>query len=264
VSPVPTRWTDLHAEVITLDCNRERWNRIATDLEAAGLPARRLSAVDGRNRSAESFESYGDAEARRMMARPLLGAELGCYLSHLRFLESFLSSGRRFGLVLEDDAHIPADAADRLRRVLAVLSDATHWDVMNCCAAPRRFSRVIGPDRAAGVSRAYHFPMRTTAVLWSREGAQRFLDDHQGIVRPIDLDLRAFVGASGRGLALRRPLFPPHSLVSTIGGVHDLRAVKSRTPGYRMRIMGRHLRENLSAMIAWSTARDGQNDARTS
>lgn len=248
---------DLHVRVINLDDSRDRWGRMVRRLEAAGLPAARLPAVDGRVRSAESFAGYDDAKARRLMGRALLGAELGCYASHVAFLHGFVSSGRPHGLVLEDDADVPGATIGRLRRALTVLAGTENWDVANCGAAPRRFYRAFGPDEGVGLVRAYYFPMRTTALLWSRPGAQRFLARHQRIVQPIDLELRDFVGASGRGLALRPPLFPALGADSTISAPDGPRRSKRRTPAYRMRVLGRRFRENGHALVGWALQRKG-------
>ncbi len=62
----------------------------------------RINAVDGRRLSAKEFFSYiakPIAQGHRLM----LPGEVGCSLSHIHALESFISSGARAALILEDD-----------------------------------------------------------------------------------------------------------------------------------------------------------------
>jgi glycosyl transferase family 25 len=238
--------------VINLDDSRERWDEISRALATAGLPALRLPAIDGRSRPATSFDGYDDEGARRVMGRALLGGELGCFASHRAFLDAFLASGRRFGLALEDDAVVSATSVARLRDALRVLARTENWDVVNCCAAPNRFCREIAEGEGTGLVRAYYYPMRTTALLWSQAGARRFIAGRSRVVQPIDLEIREFVGEGWRGLAFRPPLFPPAPGTSTIGAQTDTRSIKNRTLAYRARVFNRRSRDNLHALLGWS------------
>lgn len=81
--------------------------RMSEQLNRLGIVFTRLSAVDA--------QSIPDAEAdRHFAAEGLFGrvpkGDQCCTLSHVRFYESLLATNARYGLVLEDDVELRADA----------------------------------------------------------------------------------------------------------------------------------------------------------
>jgi len=101
--------------VINLDRRPDRMMRMSEQLNALGIPFKRIAAVDAR--------SVPDADVdRHFAARGLFGrvpkGDQCCTLSHVEFYRQLLASGARYGLVLEDDVELRADAA----RLLADLS----------------------------------------------------------------------------------------------------------------------------------------------
>lgn len=233
----------LDVQLINLDGSDARLATATAALNAAGIPFRRLPAYDGRGKRPEDLPLYDAAQARRSFGRLLTGAEIGCFLSHLEGARRYLASGADYGLVLEDDATIPAYAADTLARLLDALDlgkAGAPWWVGNLGEATRR---VVTPLTGAGpkhrLVRAHYHPLLTTAVLWNRAGAEAFLRDAGTIAMPVDQFLRHWASRTDKGLALDPPLFPPANVVSEIdsdGSRSQLRA------GLRERAMKRWLR----------------------
>lgn len=235
--------TRLDVQLINLDGSDVRLARATAALQSAGIPFRRLPAFDGRGKRPEDLPLYDPAAALRSFGRKLTGGEIGCFLSHLEAARQFLQSGADYGLVLEDDADIPAGASEILTRLLDELdrvSTAAPWWVGNLGQTTRR---VISPIAEIGSShrlvRAHYYPLLTTAVLWSREGAGAFLRDSPNIAMPVDQFLRHWASRSDKGLALDAPLFPPLDVASELDQDGSRRRLRA---GLRERIVKRWLR----------------------
>lgn len=112
--------------VINLDSSPDRMAMMAQRLTEAGIPFRRVPGVLGRD--LPEWESWVDLErypALNRAPKPKPG-EVGCYLSHLRALETFLASGEPWGVILEDDA----EPLPGLKQTLDDLGEAGDWDVV--------------------------------------------------------------------------------------------------------------------------------------
>lgn len=233
----------LDVQLINLDGSDARLTRATAALQAAGIPFRRLPAFDGRGKRPEDLPLYDPAAAMRSFGRKLTGGEIGCFLSHLEAARQFLQTGATYGLVLEDDAIIPVDASEILMRLLDELdrvSPAAPWWVGNLGETTRR---IISPVAEVGPShrlvRAHYYPLLTTAVIWTRDGASAFLRDCNVISMPVDQFLRHWASRSDKGLALDVPLFPAAGIASELdrdGSRTRLRA------GLRERVVKRWLR----------------------
>lgn len=194
--------------VINLDDSRERLACVRSQLSAAGIDFQRIQAVDGRKVAALSFPEYNDRLARRRYGRPLSGGEAGCFLSHRRCVQEFLKSEHEYALVLEDDVFVPVNLSRVLMRVINWLHQSMRgrWDLVNLGNSPRKLSldltRLDIEQQQLELQSAYYFPLGTFGLLWSRSGAQRFLEQTHEIYAPVDQFLRDWCAVSGQGLAL--------------------------------------------------------------
>ena len=112
--------------VINLDRDVERMASIRANLEALGLPFERLSAVMGKD--VPEWEKLVDMSAyawRNRLDTPRAG-EVGCYLSHLKAMETFLRTDAPWCVILEDDVEVLPACADVLRS----LADKDDWDLV--------------------------------------------------------------------------------------------------------------------------------------
>jgi len=92
--------------VINLDRDAERMASIRANLEALGLPFERLPAVMGKD--VPEWEKLVDLPAyawRNRLDTPRAG-EVGCYLSHLKAMETFLRTDAPWCVILEDDVEV--------------------------------------------------------------------------------------------------------------------------------------------------------------
>ena len=112
--------------VINLDRDVERMASIRANLEALGLPFERLSAVMGKD--VPEWEKLVDLSAyawRNRLDTPRAG-EVGCYLSHLKAMETFLRTDAPWCVILEDDVEVLPACADVLRS----LAEKDDWDLV--------------------------------------------------------------------------------------------------------------------------------------
>jgi hypothetical protein len=91
----------IHTIIINLPKDIERRAFMEMQLDRLSIPFTILSATDGRTHDFAGI--YDEERAIRCHGAPLTAPEKGCALSHKRALESFLASGEKYGLIMEDD-----------------------------------------------------------------------------------------------------------------------------------------------------------------
>ena len=98
---------ELKCYVINLDRSKKRMSEFNDAFSGTNLKIERIAAVDGNSIKIKSFSN--DFQCRKEMGRSIQPGEVGCYLSHKKVLEIFLSTGSKYAIVFEDDA-IPEDS----------------------------------------------------------------------------------------------------------------------------------------------------------
>ncbi len=191
--------------LINLDRATSRRDAAVAQLHQLNLSAQIVPAVDGATLTEAQWACYDAQAAFTRSGRSLSPGEIGCYLSHVDCARRFLASGAEMALVLEDDFKADPDFPALLHELTRHLSDTPGWDVVNLGNTAKRFAIVTAPICTEGrqwpLCRAHHFPVLTTALLWSREGARAFLANAFPIFRPVDQMLKDWCIRSGRGLA---------------------------------------------------------------
>lgn len=195
--------------VINLNGSDARLASAQAQLAAVDLGFERIEAVDGRNRLATNFANYDSKAAIKFFGRDLKSGEIGCYLSHVKAAQAVLDSGAEYGLVFEDDFRDFPQSWPIIQELTEFLkSDACPpWEMVNLGRAPRLVTRSIKEFSADSAQshtlyQAFYFPVIATAILWSKEGAARFIEDAANPVAPVDHMFRYLMSQSGMGLAL--------------------------------------------------------------
>jgi glycosyl transferase family 25 len=180
--------------VINLERSEDRLAQFQAQAGALGLPFTKVPAVDGGH---PDF-SYQPAKAREGLEpgykyyRPLVAEEVGCHLSHIKALETFLADGVDYAVVLEDDAVLAEGFAGKLDAILARHRQNPAWDVLKLHGAKKGWALI--EQVADGLALVEHcsIPGGSFGAVWTRAGASRFLDAHHGhpVGRPLDVDLR--------------------------------------------------------------------------
>jgi glycosyl transferase family 25 len=185
--------------VINLDRDTERMASIHTNLVRLGLSYERLPAVMGKD--VPDWEKLVDLPSyawRNRLDMPRAG-EVGCYLSHLKAMETFLKTDAPWCVILEDDVEVLPACADVLRS----LAEKDDWDLV------KLFNFHSGmPVKKRALGSAHHLVAhltRTTssaAYVVNRRAAETLLKSMRPITEQVDhaLDRPWETGLRTRGI----------------------------------------------------------------
>lgn len=244
----------INTYVINLDGSEARLADIRKRLDTYGIEFERVAGVDGRKYDLNSLPDYDPKAAKRFMGRGLVGGEIGCYYSHLKVAKTFIQSGAPYALVLEDDAKPLCNVMELLTASLPDI-DALDpdWLLMNIGNNRMKLSTTVNEyaigDTKFDLVAAHYFPMTTSAIVWSRKGAQHFVDRHAMIFAPVDNYFRYWLTREGHGYSFwPAPVTTTgaDSLISTESGAP--RQTGNRSWFYGLAKQKRLLEEKL---IAW-------------
>jgi GR25 family glycosyltransferase involved in LPS biosynthesis len=94
-------WSNIFTVFINLPNEKIRRSFMEAELSKMSIPYTVLDATDGR--TCDFTDIYDESIAITSHGAPLTPPEKGCALSHRRALDSFLASGKPYGLIMEDD-----------------------------------------------------------------------------------------------------------------------------------------------------------------
>jgi len=201
-------------------------------LAALGIPYERVPGVDG---AALDEVTFGQYTRENHYYKPLRRGEVGCYLSHNRALQCFLDSNARYALILEDDATLDSDACTVITTALALRDTdpepLRQWDVLKLNRPRHRRIELAPLDTHFLVEYGLSVPATTTAAIWTRAGAERWLAAFSGCPRPIDCDLQ-FPWDNGLTiLSIHPPIARPEDVATTLGAAQ----ASTRNPWPKLR-----------------------------
>lgn len=178
--------------VINMAGNTTRMVRAAAELDRLSIPFTRFEAVDGRALPVAELARVYDPVANITRSRhPMIGGEIGCYLSHVALWEKIAVGDAAGGIILEDDFA----AADDLAQVLdAIARDPGDWEIAKLFSARKSQklldARPLVQGRAIAVP--YKVPNTTLGYAIRREAAARLAARALPVSRPIDEDHKHF------------------------------------------------------------------------
>lgn len=204
--------------LINLDGSDERLKNASEILTAQDVKFERFPAIDGRGKPLEAFETYNDDKAKQVMGRSLLNGEIGCYLSHVGCIQKFLATDADYLVILEDDMKLAGDYKKSIDEILDFLQNnqTFEWNLINIGPKKKKICKVIHEFDGHELLHAYYFPIRTIGLVWSRKGAQEFIENGLEIFMPIDNYLQAWLSESSKGLSVWEPLVRPSGFESVI------------------------------------------------
>ena len=197
--------------LINLDRAAERLLSAEAEINSASLKYERISAVDGNKLSRQQKDQYDEALAYKNFGRSLSLGEIGCYLSHVNAVDLFLQTDLEYCLVLEDDIKLHSEFNSVLPELIKFLNSnrKSNFDVVNLCNKPKKsynkFQTITANNSNFDLCRAHFFPVRTTAILWTRHGAEKFQASCQPIYSPIDQFLKDWCIENDNGLCFLDP-----------------------------------------------------------
>jgi glycosyl transferase family 25 len=174
--------------VINLDRSLERWQRIKPHLENMGLAPVRISAVDAVNSSADVLSAhYSLAVNQQTFFMPLKPAEIGCFLSHRKALETFLTaSDKPYAIILEDDVEFVHNISQYIQQWEDALAGDTpvmlklfkRRPISGVCVTKNEQTQLIKPKLV---------PLGTQAQVVNRSAAKALLAEFSQFGMPVDV-----------------------------------------------------------------------------
>ncbi|MBQ0138835.1 MAG: glycosyltransferase family 25 protein [Kurthia sp.] len=241
--------------LINLDGSHDRLAEATQQLRNINWSFERFSAYDGRGKDLTHFHQYDDVKARQFLGRSLLNAELGCYLSHYGCAEKFLQTDADYLVVLEDDMKISDNFKTELEYVLNYLDQHQDldWYLINIAAKKKKFSRDIVKHNGLSLWHAFYFPIRGLGLIWSRQGAQAFVEAGRTISAPVDIFFQNWLSQNGKGLGVWPALVKPAGLDSDILGTVATQGIarkhkENRDASYDFKKQNRMWKDRFSAL----------------
>lgn len=174
--------------LINLSDSTERLERCRDQLSRHGLDFERIEGVDGRKLDKTSLEDFHPSWASGYFMR-LTPAEIGCYLSHVKAVNRILELGLERALILEDDFVLCENFSSRLHALLKETADSD-FDQIRLEGENTRFLVERTLSSGDQIVRYKHPLTRAMAILWTHQGARKFLDVAHPIRRPVDVQFK--------------------------------------------------------------------------
>ncbi len=117
---------EVRGYIINLDATSDRWSFIKTAFAKTQITLCRVPAIDG-NTLRLPHKDYSESRYRWFHGRETNTLEIGCYLSHVKALETFLSTDEEFAIIGEDDIVMSQDFEAVLTKALRY---SRFWNVL--------------------------------------------------------------------------------------------------------------------------------------
>jgi len=237
-------------QVINLDRDTDRLERLSRRLKEFQLPWSRLRAIDGRTIDPDDERIVRYPPVTRWHS-PLTAGEAACFLSHIAALERLVAADHEYGLVLEDDA-VPLDGVSEVIAAAIekdICGESPPWEVLRLERTDRRRARAVVGNLPCGRRLVDYSrqPSGTTAYLINRRGAQLLLAATPPVDRPVDIFLSYPYETGIRSLGVVPPLFSSGPDASSITAVEARRSHKKPSAWIR-RFLRRRLFSTLRVL----------------
>jgi glycosyl transferase family 25 len=178
--------------IINMAANTTRMAHVTAEMTRLGVPFSRFEAVNGRALTdAELAQSYDPAANLRRFRHPMIGPEIGCYLSHVRIWELVAAGEAAGAIVLEDDF---ASADDLAAVLTALAADTGEWDMVKLFSA-RVGQKLISQKllvTGREIAVPYKVPNTTLGYAIRRDAAAQLIKTALPMSRPVDEDIKHF------------------------------------------------------------------------
>ncbi len=178
----------MEAYVINMAQSTQRWAYMQGYLREKGLEPTRIDAIDGRVLSAtEQLRHYDEKTNKKDYFLPLKAAEVGCFLSHKKAMETFLEqSSKPYLLLLEDDIEFCVDISSAVPGWVEVLSSPS--PTMLKLYTKRSVSGGVVTTGSYGqIVRPHLVPLGTPAQVLNRAAVKKLLLLCERFSMPVDV-----------------------------------------------------------------------------
>jgi glycosyl transferase family 25 len=174
--------------VINLDRSIDRWHHIRDQANRLGLAVERVAGVDAQKIGPLEQLNYNEKAFVRGNGRPMLPQEHGCYLAHLKALQTFLASDAQCAVIMEDDVELAGDLFDRVKAIHETAPYADVTKLLNHRAV--MFRKTAQTTAGDLIGKCAFGPQGSAACyLVTRQGAEQLLIALREISFPFDIAL---------------------------------------------------------------------------
>ena len=238
--------------VINLDRSTERLELISSQLSNQKINVKRIPAIDGIELNID--KEADDSMCKSEMGRSIQPGEVGCFLSHIKALEAFISSKSDFAVILEDDAIIQSEFYIRIKTLcnFLVTNQYSNLCAINLGPSDYKYTTKIKSLANFDLLRAHRFPMLATGILWTREGAEVVLSQKGKVKYPYDNYLRILLTKNSNGLSVKPALVKAAEISSDIEArsISKGRSKENRSNFYFIKKQRRIFREKILAVFS--------------
>jgi len=182
----------MHIYVINLARAPERRAKMEAQAKSLGVAFDFVEATDGKLLTNQDRARVDHSKRKRISPYPLSDNEVGCWLSHLRAMQTLINSGERMAAILEDDAALSPD----FPRVLAAIEKRTApFDVIDLHRLYKKgevFVRCHPLLPGFDLGRIGYMQMHATGYVITRAGAQKFIAHAKSFAHAIDKDMHSY------------------------------------------------------------------------
>lgn len=202
--------------VVNLERSHQRWIDASRQLDTTGFSYERVPAIDG---SKIDYLEYADnAKCRAYMGRDISPGEVGCFLSHILALKTFLASSEDCALILEDDFLMTGDFSNRLEAIVQMASKLPRDSIsaINVYPSDYKYTSNITQENGQALLATHRFPQSAVGIFWTRKGAEKVVAAGTTAFMPYDNLLRFLFTGTTQGFSVKPPLVIPAPVESDI------------------------------------------------
>ena len=174
--------------VINLDRSKKRWQRINKHLQSMGIKVLRISAVCGADILDEEIAYYYPPLLnKKQFFMQLKHAEIGCFLSHMKALETFVNqSEKSYVIVLEDDVEFIGDVEKYKHQWLDAVQ-GQDAKMLKLYSRRKVKGDLVYSQHDYNTIRPRLIPLGTQATIYNRAAAIKLLETYPQFGMPIDV-----------------------------------------------------------------------------
>ena len=179
--------------VINLDHSKKRWQRINEHLQSMGVKVQRISAVYGADIPDEEIARfYSLLLNQKQFFMPLKRAEIGCFLSHLKALETFANKSEKgYAIVLEDDVEFIGNIDEYKHQWLDAVQ-GQDAKILKLYSRRKVKGVLVYSEPDYNTIRPRLVPLGTQATIYNRAAAIKLLETYRQFGMPIDVAYQHF------------------------------------------------------------------------
>ena len=179
--------------VINLDRSKKRWQKINEHLQSMGIESERIRAVYGADLLDEEITRYYTPDLnQKQFFMPLKLAEIGCFISHQRALETFVNeSEKSYAIVLEDDVEFIANVDEYKHQWLDAVQ-GQDAKILKLYSRRKVKGDLVYSKHDYNTIRPRLVPLGTQATIYNRAAAIKLLETYRQFGMPIDVAYQHF------------------------------------------------------------------------